>query len=143
MSCGCNSNKKEQYGQVRLDWGSAPMDESHDMGGCPATGIPEGPTPEEVARVSHYKKNMEQRGGNNPYEFENCPSRLRYEVGTGCMNPQCMCHNCQGDCKCNKGLTEGFIGRVMIMGHDLKFWAVTVLVAYLVYKYMSKKGARK
>lgn len=134
MSC---AHKKEQYGPVRLDWGVSPLGEHHDMGGCPATGAPEGPTAHEVARVAHYKRNMEQRGGNNPYEFEKCPERLRYEVGTGCMNPGCMCHNCQGDCKCNKqgGLVEGF----QVMGQSLQFWLVAALVAYLVYTYMSKK----
>lgn len=139
MSCGCD--KKEQYGPVRLDWGVYPLGSHQDMGGCPDGGIADGPTPDELARVAYAKRNMEQRGGNNPYQFEACPERLRYEVGTGCMNPGCMCHNCQGDCKCTKqgGLMEGF---GMLMGHDLKFWLIAAVVAYLVYTYMSKK-ARK
>ena len=35
------------------------------------------------------------------------------------------------------------ISGMMLMGHDLKFWLVTGVVAYLVYSYMSKKSARK
>ena len=140
MSCGCG--KKEQYGPDRLDWGVFPISEHHDAGGCPADGGELGtPAEGDVARVAHYKRNMEQRGGNNPYQFEECPDRLRYEVGTGCMNPGCMCHNCQGDCKCTKQgkLVKGFT----ILGKDLKFWLVAIVVAWLVYYYMSKKPGRK
>lgn len=146
MSCASgNCGKKEQYGPVRLDWGVYPMGEQYDMGGCHAGAgdggdMMHGPSHEEEARVAHYKHNMEQRGGNNPYQFEACPERLRYEVGTGCMNPGCMCHNCQGDCKCTRQgrLTEGF----SVLGHDLKFWLIAGLVAYLVYHFMSKKSRK-
>jgi len=136
MSC-----KREAYGPVRLDWGVYPLGEQYDDGGCPAGGRIDRPSASQRARVAHYKHNMEQRGGNNPYEFEACPQRLRYEVGTGCMNPGCMCHNCQGDCKCTKqgGLVEGF----SVLGKDMKFWIVAIAVAYLFYYYMMKKPGRK
>ena len=134
--------KRENYGAVLLDWGSYPLGEQQDMGGCPADHPAEAASPDDLARVAHYKRNMEQRAGNNPYQFEACPERLRYEVGTGCMNPGCMCHNCQGDCKCTKQgrLVEGFT----VMGQDLKFWLIAGVVGLLVYKYLSKKqGGRK
>ena len=136
MSC-----KREQYGPIRMDWGVYPLGEQHDDGGCPAEGKFDQVTASQRARVAQSKHNMEMRGGNNPYEFEACPKRLRYEVGTGCMNPGCMCHNCQGDCKCTKqgGLVEGF----SVLGKDMKFWIVAIAAAYLFYYYMSKKPGRK
>jgi len=134
MSCGCD-DKKEQYGQVRLDWGPSPLGGEHDMGGCPSSSVIDGPTPEEQARVAYSKRNMEQRAGNNPFMFEQCPDRLRYAIGTGCMNPSCNCFNCQGNCKCG---AESFVGG-SFMGHDLKFWLIVGVVAYFVYIYMSKR----
>lgn len=137
MSC----HLKEKYGPVRLDWGMMPIAASNDLGGCPS-GVADAPTADaqDHARVAHYKRNMEQRGGNNPYQFEQCPERLRYEVGTGCMNPGCMCKNCHGDCKCTKqgGLVEGF----SLLGRDLKFWLVAAVVAFIVYKYLNGKKRR-
>jgi hypothetical protein len=134
-------SKKENYGNVYLDWGNYPMGAHHDMGGCPATAAPPLADAEDVARAAHAHATAEQRGGNNPYQFESCPERLRYEIGTGCMNPACHCKNCQGDCKCGAGgsIVEGFGGNITILGHDLRFWLIAVGVAALVYMLMSGK----
>lgn len=134
--------KREHYGAVRLDWGTYPLGTHHDAGGCPVDQPAELARPDELARVAHYKRNMEQRGGNNPYQFEGCPERLRYEVGTGCMNPACMCRNCHGDCKCNKNVVEGF-GDMTILGRDLKFWLIAGAVAFLTYRLLGGKKMRK
>ena len=134
--------KRENYGAVLLDWGSYPLGEQQDMGGCPADHPAEAASPDDLARVAHYKRNMEQRAGNNPYQFESCPDRLRYEVGTGCMNPGCMCHNCHGDCKCTKqgALVEGFNG---IFGMDLKSLLIVGVVGYLTYTLFTGKKSRR
>lgn len=135
----------ENYGMVPLDWGTYPMGLQHDSGGCPAPGAAASPaSPEELARVAQRQANTSMRGGNNPYQFEKCPSQLRYEIGTGCMNPACQCQNCQGDCKCTKGgaIVEGFLGG-MLGGQSPQFWLVAVIVAVLVYMYLNGKPKRK
>lgn len=129
---------EEHYGPARLDWGTYPLGIEHDMGGCAGERhafdeVDAG----DARRLAHSKKTMEERGGNNPYAFESCPERLRYAIGTGCMNPACHCYNCHGDCKCgaNGAIVEGFA----VAGRDWKFWAVALLVAWIVYKYMGGK----
>ena len=152
--------KKENYGRVRLDWGQYPLEAQADMGGCYGDeGLALPPVDEEAAqRRSHYLANMSQRAGNNPHQFENCPERLKYEVGTGCMNPACMCQNCQGNCMCTKGAAyksammskmASMKGRVaewkddwedkmeagpQLMGKPVLLWVVLAVVGVLLYR---------
>lgn len=132
---------RENYGMVDLDWGSYPLGEHLDMGGCGADQGAAVADAADAARAAYAQKTQEERGGNNPYDFEECPSRLRYEIGTGCMNPACHCKNCHGSCACGSDgvLVEGFGLDTMFLGRDLKFWAVALLVAYVVYCMLNKK----
>lgn len=138
--------KKENYGRVRLDWGQYPIHELNDMGGChgdEGSALPD-VDPQAAARTAHAMQNMTQRGGNNPYQFENCPERLKYEVGTGCMNPACHCPNCQGDCHCAAGMAHKskmlqalkakMSAGPRLMGKPVTFWLVVGVLAYLLYR---------
>jgi len=52
-------------------------------------------------------------------------------VGTGCMNPDCMCPNCQGDCRC--GAAKDFA-----LGGNVMLYILAALLLYIVYRYISK-----
>jgi hypothetical protein len=66
---------------------------------------------------------------------------LRYQIpvdasskteiaGTGCMNLNCTCPNCQGDCKCGTNQIKTG-GNVMLL-------ILAALLAYMVYRYLTK-----
>lgn len=128
MSCGCGN--KEEYGDVKLDWGVYPIGLQYDDGGCEGDDGAPLADGQSIDRAMASKRNTQQRGGNNAYKFESTPVPLQYAIGTGCMNPMCKCPNCQGDCKCMKMFT----GR-----HGIMFWAILVIGGWLLYK-AYKKG---
>lgn len=131
----CCGQKKENYGDVKLDWGVYPMGLEYDGGGCAGDeGAPLADSA-NAARAANAQRNIEQRGTNNAFQYEACPERLRYAVGTGCMNPMCKCPNCQGDCKC---MRPG----MMMMGrkHGLLFWVLVIVAIWLFYTQVYKKG---
>lgn len=128
MSC---CGKKEQYGNVDLDWGVYPMGLQYDDGGCSGDSYAPPADSGTANRAAMSLRNMQQRGSNNAYQYEDVPERLQYAVGTGCMNSMCKCPNCQGDCKCMRGMMkQGFAG------HGWLFWLVVLVAVWLLYKRM-------
>jgi hypothetical protein len=110
-----------------------------DSGGnCDEACIAPAATAEAVERANHYKRNMEERGNNNPYLYETVPQRLRYAYGAGCMNPDCKCVNCQGSCLCDPNKKK--MMRLPNLKKPISWHLVLlVIVIVLVALYLKKK----
>ncbi len=140
------NNKKEQmehYGPVELDWGVYPEGLQNDAGGfwgeeCIAPKV----LAEDAERAAYYKRNMEQRGGNNAYLYEVNPRRLRYAYGAGCMNPNCHCHKCQGPCFCEPRQKKIFADPSLYYYQNTMNWrkififVLAILIVAFFYKKM-------
>lgn len=135
---------REGYGSENLEWGVYPVGLEFDAGGsCGEASIAPAAVAADVARGNYYKRNMEQRGNNNPYLYEAVPERLRYAYGTGCMNADCKCQNCQGSCMCGGGAKRGggagFVRRVTGMSFHTVLLIILVVLGAL---YLKKKFMR-
>jgi len=112
-------NIKEHYGNPQLAWGYYPLSADYNSGGCVGNMcgpdmLPIDPTAQALA--AERTQSMEQRGGNNPIEFQNQPAYTQHEVGTGCYNANCHCKDCHSDCMCDKhGHLIGNSGRAVTM----------------------------
>lgn len=134
----------ENYGVPDLNWGTYPIDISLDSGGgCSNCPLKEA-SDNEKHRVACNMKRAVERGGNNPYDFQACPKNDTV-YGTGCMNPGCMCKNCQGDCVCSHlgggEVREGFVD--YFANRDIKFWLGLVGVAFLAYYVVKERPFKK
>lgn len=114
----------EHYGSPKLNIGYFPEDAAHQLGGCMGAGPALPASSLEKARITERKLRMEQRAGNNPFEFEEIPlyAKQGYVTGVGCMSPGCHCKDCHYDCLCDetgcmkdKGLHDGY-GPGMLSG---------------------------
>ncbi len=129
---------KEGYGDPHLHHGYYEDSSDYNTGGCnfePHTGPA---TCDDIARANERKTNMEQRAGNNPFVFEEIPkfAHQGFVVGTGCMNPECHCKNCQGDCLCQQdGMVQGLLSYVpaFTVNNALNL-VLLVLIAMFIYK---------
>jgi len=130
---------REGYGAENLEWGVYPVGLEFDAGGsCDEACIAPAAVAADVARGNYYKRNMEQRGNNNPYLYETVPQRLRYAYGTGCMNPDCKCQNCQGSCMCGAAAAQPMFLPSMRGGMSLHTVLLIILIV-LVALYLKKK----
>lgn len=143
----------EKYGNPRLVWGYYPLSADYNSGGCVGGCGPASPANAmAVARGAASKKNMEQRGGNNAFQFEQHPGYTQHEVGTGCYNPNCHCPNCQGNCICDKkggllslntrdplALLSGLGGNGSNGSNDVFTWLGMIAVAYFAYNLFFKR----
>lgn len=118
---------------------SYPVHAALDNGGCPGSHTLQSWTDGQTdAALYEQRKSMEQRGGNNPYQFKQCPDSVTSLVGTGCMNPACRCASCHGDCTCDSPqLAEGFCG-AEVLGMGLGKWVLLAVAAWIAYDYFKK-----
>lgn len=110
---------------------------------------------DEIARVAERTIHMEQRAGNNPFVFEEVPKYAQpgFVVGTGCMNAECHCKNCHGDCMCQAHQPRllskvhdnvtNIINMVLalvphVTGHRLVDIIITLFVIMVLYKKLRK-----
>lgn len=131
--------KKEHYGPVHLGVGDYPIAHNLDNGGCADGACARPISAAEKAKAQCAQKMVNERSGNNPYEFHLNKPALNY--GTGCMNPSCQCPTCQGDCVCARRV-EHFGFNDFFADKDWTFWIITFVVAYLMY-YFLKTRAKK
>jgi hypothetical protein len=150
-------NVKEHYGNPRLVWGYYPLSADYNSGGC--VGNMCGPDqlpidPVAQARAHERTQTVEQRGGNNPIDFQEMPAYTQHEVGTGCYNANCHCKDCHYDCMCDDhGHLVGNSGRkVTINPHpfnmipqlphgveDAFTWLAYIAIAVFLYKLIFKR----
>ena len=150
-------NVKEHYGNPRLIWGYYPLSADYNLGGCVGDmcgpgGIPV--DPEAQARAHERTIGMEQRGGNNPIQFQQQPAYTQHEVGTGCYNANCHCKDCHSDCLCDKkGNLLGDSGRAVTFApqgmmnqgmmnqgmEDAFTWISYIALALVIYKLFLKR----
>jgi len=135
---------REGYGSENLEWGVYPVGLEFDAGGsCDEASIAPAAVAADVARGVYYKRNMEQRANNNPYLYEAVPQRLRYAYGTGCMNPDCKCQNCQGSCMCGGAKRgAGFMPAMREMTGMSFHTVLLIILVVLGALYLKKKFMR-
>ena len=143
----------EQYGNPMLTWGNYPLSAQHNSGGCPGgCQLPKVNDCAQKSQKAHERNmGMEQRGGNNPFDFQDAPLFTQHEVGTGCYNSKCKCDNCHGDCLCDsKGdvLVNNGIGPIMHSNNfehndgnqnDALNWLMMIGLAYFIYNLFFKR----
>lgn len=155
-----SGNVKEHYGNPHLVWGYYPLSADYNSGGCVGDMCGPGQLPVDPAAqalAAERKSTMEQRGGNNPIEFQQYPAYTQHEVGTGCYNANCNCKNCHYDCMCDKhGHLVGNSGRKVTMNphaalgsmfglsmnqgmQDALTWIMYIALAWFVYKLLFKR----
>lgn len=141
----------ENYGNPRLIWGYYPLSADYNSGGCiGGCGVPLSADPLDIARAAERKLGMEQRGGNNPFDFQEQQAYTQHEVGTGCYNTNCKCNNCHGDCLCdNNGaiIANNGLGPIVASPNtntyddqnDALTWLGMIALAYFIYKLLFKR----
>lgn len=143
-----NNELIEKYGNPRLTWGYYPISADYNLGGC-GEGCESSEPIDELSyvRARERKLGMEQRGGNNPMEFHKQVDYTKYEVGTGCYNPKCKCHNCHGNCFCEKqnNTNTHNSNELRILQYaddgigDAFTWIGMIALTYFIYKLFFKR----
>lgn len=105
-----NNSTIENYGDVHLHTGDSPLPANEAiMQGCAGSCYFGSAWPEQKALADSIDNPVPKQIvaiNNNPdprKRYEVIPSEPA-DVGVGCMNLNCMCANCHGDCKCPKTL---------------------------------------
>lgn len=141
----------EQYGNPKLVWGYYPLSAEYNSGGCTrGCGSLQPADPVSVARAQERKLGMEQRGGNNSFDFQEIPTYTQHQVGTGCYNPNCHCDNCHGDCLCDqqgsilansgRGPIHAISKRIVSTStNDALTWIAMIALFYFIYKLFLKR----
>jgi hypothetical protein len=157
--CDCNNNNStggsvEHYGNIHLNPNEYPIPQDErgihkcGTGMYPCDHFPEGyhmpvtpecPTKGPISR-SHATDPAQR------YKFYD---QQTHNVGTGCMNLDCMCPNCNGDCKCLKGMLGGMNLSTMTMNlrtmnlSTMNYVGIAIILYILYYLINSKTNLFK
>lgn len=145
--CNCNTQDTiENYGPVHLHPNEYPIPQDErglhkcHTGMYPCDQFPEG---YHMPMTSECPPNgpVVMRHSSDPAVRYGFPgdAASNNEVGTGCMNLNCMCPNCHGDCKCGNCGKEEFVGYV---GLEMNMTNIIVLaiLGYVAWRlYNGKK----
>lgn len=143
---------KETYGDPHLHPGIYEDHTVYNENGCMYEPRVGDASCDDHARADERQRLMEQRAGNNPYVYEEIPmyAKTGYTTGTGCMNPDCECLNCQGMCMCgaNDGMVMSLFNKIhstfmmfvpSFTSNHLLNMILTIMIVYFVYKKLLKK----
>ena len=108
MSCGNNKYLIEKYGDIHLHTGGYPLPVNEaEMQECSGSCYYGSSWPQEEALANSIdnpnpKQIVAINNSPDPNKrYATIPSEPA-DIGVGCMNLNCMCPNCHGDCKCPK-----------------------------------------
>lgn len=106
---GSGKGLVETYGDPHLHPGIYEDGSAYNSEGCILEPSVSAATCDDILRAKERKAHMEQRAGNNPFDFQEIPKYAQkgFIVGTGCMNSACHCKNCHGDCLCEVDESSG------------------------------------
>jgi hypothetical protein len=118
---------QDERGIHKCDTGMYPCDQFPDGYKMPVT--PECPIKGPISR-SH---------ATNPDERYKFFDQKTHNVGAGCMNLDCMCPNCNGDCKCLKEKMNGLnFGGMTDFGGMINYIGIAIIL-YILYLLLNSK----
>jgi hypothetical protein len=139
--CDCNKNNEqiEHYGNTHLNPNEYPIpQDERGIHKCETGMYPCDHFPDDfhIPPTCPINTPISRSHSTDPNKRYKHIDQNTHNVGTGCMNLDCMCPNCNGDCSCAKGSTAVIAGTKYNM---MNLVGAALIVFALYYFYINNK----